>query len=188
MCNNKSFLRIVVAIAICLAGMVTFSGCKKNDFTVPPSRVENFTATTGDGEVCLKWNAPLNTNGKITGYEITMDNWTNKVSKNANQFSHTYSNLTNNTEYRFKVRALNVNGAGTESILTAKPSEFDGIFVGTYTSTNLHNGFTWNHTLKIEFENGKFKYNRDSCTGLCCCSKGNFTIMGSVIIFKEVIN
>jgi len=33
--NNKSFMRIVVAIAICLAGMTTFSGCKKEKDTGP---------------------------------------------------------------------------------------------------------------------------------------------------------
>ena len=101
--ENKFILRIVVVFAICLAGMVIFLSCKKNDSTVPPS-------------------------------------------------------------------------------------EFDGIFAGTYTLTNLHHGFTWNKTSTIEFENGEFKYNRGDCTGLCCSGGGIFTITGNTIIFKEIIN
>jgi len=119
-------MRNVVVFAICLAGMLMFSTCKNNELTAPPSRVENFTATAGYERVELAWEAPLDDGGSIiTGYEITMDDWTNKVTKTANQLSDTYSGLTNDTEYSFKIRALNTHGAGAESILTATPKAMD---------------------------------------------------------------
>jgi hypothetical protein len=163
-----------------------FSGCKKE--TTIPSRVENFAATTSDGRVSLEWEIPLYTGGKITGYEITMDNWTNKVTKNANQFSHTYTNLTNNKEHTFKIRALNAKGEGREGTLHAKPSELDGIYVGTYTTTNLTSGFSWSYTPTIEFQNGKYTYKGLSDGGYSDSGSGKFSIKDNKITFQLTYN
>jgi hypothetical protein len=92
-----------------------------------PGAVVNFTATAGDKQVALSWETPANNGGSaITGYEVTRDNWANKEVKTASQLSHTYPELTNGTEYTFKVRALNANGAGAESTKTATPKADDG--------------------------------------------------------------
>jgi hypothetical protein len=70
----------------------------------------------------LTWNEPTDNGGsEITGYELTMNNWADKVTKTASEFSHTYTGLTNGTEYTFKVRAVNANGAGAESSAKATP-------------------------------------------------------------------
>jgi hypothetical protein len=70
----------------------------------------------------LVWEEPSDNGGEeITGYEVTADNWANKVSKTATERAHTYTGLTNGTEYTFKVRAVNANGAGAESTAKATP-------------------------------------------------------------------
>ena len=131
MTKMKLKLRLVAAIAICLAGITVFSGCEKKEdpnnnngnTEGTPKAVMNFTAMAGNGQVSLSWDAPTD-NGvsEITGYEITCDNWANKVTKTASERSHTYTGLTNGTEYTFKVRAINANGAGAESTATATPT------------------------------------------------------------------
>ena len=116
---------MMFAIAIILV----ITACSEDDNTPNPSggnnigAITNFTATTGDGQVVLTWNAPSDNGGSgITGYKVTRDNWATKVTKTANELSHTYIGLTNGTEYTFKVRAVNENGAGAESSATAIPT------------------------------------------------------------------
>jgi len=180
----------VIAIAICLAGMTMFSSCKK-DSTVP-SRVENLTVTAGDEQVCIEWSTPTDNGGsEIIGYEVTMDNWTNKVTKTASQFSHTYTGLINDTEYTFKVRALNVNGVGVESTQLATPtasnvSEIDGTYIGTYTWTNVTKGWSWSSTPTIELRNGKYNYYGLSNDSYYDSGYGNFTIKDNKIAFELI--
>ena len=89
-----------------------------------PGAVTNFTATAGNAQVSLSWDAPVDNGGSaITGYEVTMDNWATKVTKTANQLSHTYTGLTNGTQYTFKVRAVNANSEGVESTKMATPTD-----------------------------------------------------------------
>jgi len=135
MLKRNFSLRNVIATAICLAGMMMFSGCDKDNgddngngnATGTPKAVMNFTAKAGDGQVSLSWNAPSDNGGsEITGYEVTMDNWANKETKTASQLSHTYNGLTNDTQYTFKVRAINAKGAGAESTATATPTAGGG--------------------------------------------------------------
>jgi hypothetical protein len=95
-----------------------------------PDVVLNFTATAGNKQVSLSWDAPSGNGGsEITGYEVTTDNWTNKVSKSANERSHIYTDLTNNTAYTFKIRAVNAQGAGQESTATATPVLHDMVLI-----------------------------------------------------------
>ena len=100
-----------------------FGGSGNGDETKAPGAVMNFTATSGDKQVSLSWNAPSDNGGaEITGYEVTMDNWATKVTKTASERSHTFPDLTNGTQYTFKVRAVNSEGAGEESTQTATPA------------------------------------------------------------------
>ena len=121
-----------MAMVACLAGALVFSGCGQSEEDNPkengkPSAVMNLTATAGDGQVSLTWNIPSNNGGsEITGYEVTMDNWAKKVTKTASEKSHTYTGLTNDKEYTFKVRAINANGAGVESTKNAIPTADGG--------------------------------------------------------------
>jgi hypothetical protein len=125
----KAFLKLrnVATIVACLAATTLFSGCDKedgpNNGTEKPDAVMNLTATAGNAQISLAWDAPSENGGEeITGYEVTADNWANKVTKTASERSHTYTGLTNGTEYTFKVRAVNANGAGAESAAKATPT------------------------------------------------------------------
>jgi len=103
-----------------------------------PGAVSNFTATPGNGQVVLTWSAPSNNGGSaVTGYEVTRDNWSNKETKTAGETSHTYTGLTNDTQYTFKVRARNAQGTGTESTATATPN------VSTAIDANWLDGNNW---------------------------------------------
>ena len=125
-------LRKEAMIFACLAGITLFSGCKKddkpnekeNDNKTPPGVVINFTAIAGDKQVVLNWGVPVSNGGsEITCYEITMNNWTNTITKISSQLSHTYTGLNNGTQYTFKVRAVNSKGVGAESVQIATPTE-----------------------------------------------------------------
>ena len=85
-----------------------------------PGAVENLTATCGDGQVSLEWQAPTDNGGSaVTGYEVTRDNPTTTVEKSATERSHTFTDLIDDTQYTFKVRAVNAQGAGAASIAVA---------------------------------------------------------------------
>ena len=78
----------------------------------PPARPTGLTATAGDGSVTLSWDDPAD--ATITGYEYRT-RWTG-VAWGAWQSipsgtSYTVDSLTNGTEYRFKVRAVNAVGS-----------------------------------------------------------------------------
>ncbi len=82
-----------------------------------PPAPTGLTATAGNASVTLAWNDPSNTT--ITGYEYQMrwtgvgwQDWVAVPSSGASTTSYAVTGLTNGTEYRFKVRAVNAAGAG----------------------------------------------------------------------------
>ena len=81
-----------------------------------PERPTGLTATPGDGSVTLAWNDPANSS--ITGYEYQMraappaPGWSAWTAISGNVTTATVTGLTNGTEYRFKLRAVNASGAG----------------------------------------------------------------------------
>ena len=126
-----------IVLFACFAVSATFTSCEedenKDSDKTPPGIVLNFAASAGDALVNLTWEAPADDEiiPPVTGYELTPDNWVTKVSKSATEFSHTFKELTNGTEYTFKIRAVNAIGAGAESVQTAtavgssETSDFD---------------------------------------------------------------
>ena len=83
----------------------------------PPATPAGLTATAADQSVALAWNDPANSS--ITGYEyqyryagVAWSAWTDVADSDADTTSHTVTGLTNGTEYRFKVRAVNAAGSG----------------------------------------------------------------------------
>ena len=172
MTKRRLNLRKVATIA-CLAGITVFSGCEKpeddpNDDNGKgkPEAVMNLTATAGNGQVSLSWDAPSEDGGsEITGYEVTMDNWANNVSKSASERTHTYTVLTNGTEYTFKVRALNANGAGAESTAKATPTASggevpDGVLIGGVVWATRNIAAPGNFTDNPEDVGMYYQYNR----------------------------
>jgi hypothetical protein len=153
MIKKKFNLRNMFAIAICLAVVTMFSACgddepiddsSGNDLTRVPAVVHNYLLTPGNAQVKMSWDAPLDNGGsEITGYEVTMDNWANKVTKTANERTHTYTTLINGTQYTFKVRAVNANGTGQESALTIAPSGEDtsGTNIAEIYRSTAYSGF-----------------------------------------------
>ena len=82
-----------------------------------PVRPSGLKAASGDGSVTLTWDAA--SNASITGYEyqtrwagVAWSAWTAISGSGSTTTSHTVTGLTNGTEYRFKLRAVNVSGAG----------------------------------------------------------------------------
>ena len=88
--------------------------------TVPPAPTD-VTATRGNGEVSLTWNAGTPGDAgdddwasATTGWQVKTDDgaWTDIADSGANTASHTVGELTNGTEYTFAVRAVNDQGSG----------------------------------------------------------------------------
>ncbi|MDR1861035.1 MAG: fibronectin type III domain-containing protein [Bacteroidales bacterium] len=140
--RNLTQINFTIA-ALLFAATTIVASCDKNDENTnnaagTPGAVQNFTAIAGDGQVSLTWEEPSDDGGEeVIGYEITADNWTNKVTKSLFERSHIYLDLTNGTEYTFKVRAENVNGTGAESTAKATPK------AGSLPESVVINGVEW---------------------------------------------
>ncbi len=94
-----------------------------------PGRPQQVRATPGDESVALSWVASSDGGSPIIGWEyrgadddtgITSDTaWTRIPGSGAGTTSYVVTGLDNTKEYRFQVRAVNINGEGTESSRTA---------------------------------------------------------------------
>ena len=92
-----------------------------------PGQPTNVTATAGNAQVTLGWTSGGDNGSQITRGQYKKkvgDDWetnwtdicvTSSDSTCPDKVSHTLSNLTNNTPYKFKIRAENANGFGPES-------------------------------------------------------------------------
>ena len=84
-----------------------------------PARPTGLTATAGDSSVTLTWDDPADST--ITGYEYQSrqappaPGWGDWTAVAGNVTTVTVTGLTNGTEYRFKLRAVNAGGAGKPS-------------------------------------------------------------------------
>ena len=83
----------------------------------PPAAPTGLTAAAGDGSVTLSWADP--SDASITGYEYSVryagaawSAWTAIPASGAATASHVFTGLENGVEYRYKVRAVNADGAG----------------------------------------------------------------------------
>gem|GEM_PF-4795977 len=136
-----------------------------------PSAPTNITAESGDSQVALSWDAPVNDGGSpVTGYEVQINDiglWID-VSDN----TYTFIGLTNGTEYKFAVRAVNAVGAGEEATVTETPTAsltthnihtliFNGSDGKFYIDTNDSGNYDDGDTLYIDQNN---KWNWDSIT------------------------
>ena len=87
-----------------------------------PSVPQNFTATSGNGQVALTWTAPADDGGSpVTGYEVSSDGGSSWVTASS-ATGHTFTGLVNGTAYTFHVRAVNAIGSGAEATVVATPS------------------------------------------------------------------
>ena len=118
--NNQEYTFTVRAINDAGAGTeASTTATPKAEPSVPvtlaaPAR---FEAQAGDGEVTLSWNEVV---GDVTRYEVSMDGGNQWVTADSST-GHTFTGLTNGTEYTFKVRAVNDNGNGAAATTKATP-------------------------------------------------------------------
>ena len=87
-----------------------------------PTAPQTLTATPGNGRMTLSWTAPSSSgDSAVTGYQVSSDggaSWTNVGLTTC----YTFMNLTNETEYTFKVRAVSDAGSGAEASRAATPT------------------------------------------------------------------
>ena len=97
-----------------------FSLYRKIDIVQTPSEPQNISVVTGDQTATLSWDVPkINGGNSITGYQVSSDGvtWIDTANN-----SYTFTNLVNDTEYTFFVRAVNSKGAGAISNITGTPA------------------------------------------------------------------
>ena len=91
--------------------------------TTEPDAPEGLSFTPGDGQVTLRWRAPMNDGGEpITHYEYELDGSGTWISTDSTATSHTVTGLNNGQTYTFRVRAVNALGNGAVVTLEATPS------------------------------------------------------------------
>ena len=84
-----------------------------------PGKPTGLSATSGDGEVTLRWAAPQSNGGSmITRYEYEVGDGT-WVSTGATATEYVVTGRTNGTQYTFAVRAVNALGEGPASDVTS---------------------------------------------------------------------
>ena len=121
---------------------------------VSPGAPSGVTASPGDGQATVTWNAPSNTGGgTITGYTVQYSSdggttWTT-ASCTGTATSCTITGLTNGSHYIFQVAATNSAGTGSyssssTSVTPAPPSAPGAPTLGATTATET--GITVNWT------------------------------------------
>ncbi|HNV01290.1 MAG TPA: Ig-like domain-containing protein, partial [archaeon] len=87
--------------------------------TTIPSTPTSFGASAGNGQVVLNWSAPSADNfSGNTGYKIYMNNSLSDTLTSPTTLEKTKSNLTNGTQYCFKISTI--DNAGNESEKTSE--------------------------------------------------------------------
>ncbi len=85
-----------------------------------PGRPTDLRATPGDGQVVLRWGAPLSQGGSaVTGYDVYENG--SLVAGPVADTSDTVTGLTDGTSYAFGITALNAAGPGPVASVTATP-------------------------------------------------------------------
>ena len=62
----------------------------------------------------------------------------------------------------------------------------EGVYVGTYTITNLYRNFSWTANPTIELKNGGYTYKELSNGAYYTSGSGNYSINGNKIIFELI--
>jgi len=94
-----------------------------------PGAPQNLTATVGADYVTLNWDAPENNGGSaIIGYQVS-DNIVTFWIDVDGEYEHTITGLNSETEYTFKVRAVNFAGHSVETVITVTTTEPEAIHI-----------------------------------------------------------
>ena len=99
-----------------------------------PGAPGNLIATESDGELTLSWEQPDSDGGsRIQAYRVEWKSESEDydasrqqmVTDRGSRLSHTVTGLTNGTDYTVRVLAVNHNGDGAHSVVTATPHDTD---------------------------------------------------------------
>lgn len=119
---GTSYVYRVTAVNSAGESALGASTARATDATTPGA-VQGFSAYGGNGEVLLRWSAPLETGGaNLTGYRIYRDgNLLRTVPPTTTE--HRDTDVENGARYSYVVRAVNVKGDGAPSpTLAATPA------------------------------------------------------------------
>ena len=95
----------------------------------------------GDQQVRLLWNDPMNPSITHYRYQVDTGAWTDVPGSQAYTTSHVVTDLTNNQEHAFRVRAVNAGGEGGPSDAeTATPASEDSSPDAPKNLTEVQNG------------------------------------------------
>ena len=161
---------------------------KRKGVSVVPTAPQNFIATPGDGQAALSWEAPASDGGSaVTAYQVSKDNGVNWTDAGLNT-THTFTSLTNGTEYTFKVRAINSAGNGAEASATATPTAVPTGPNVTPANLNITAGGTGTFTISL----GQSGNEADSATvasndtSIATVNPANVTTSGQAITVTGV--
>ena len=87
-----------------------------------PEPPRDFTATAGNGQVALTWNAPPPGSFSILRFQVWSSHNSTWLDLEPGVLSHTFTGLNPTTNYTFRVRALTTAGAGAHAQITATPT------------------------------------------------------------------
>ena len=138
-------------------------------FLTKPAKPGKPTATAGAGSGKLTLTATLTGGaGALTKWEYTKDdgaNWTDITTDTDNSLSHVVTDLTDGTNYTFKVRATNATGTGpaSDASTAAAPAD-EALTAGSVT----HNAAT----LTLANHPGNWWLKRTTPASTTCKSKG----------------
>jgi titin len=107
--------------AVSAAGNGTATSSAQVTPRTVPGAPSSFSAIPGDGQITVQFTAPASDGGSsITGYDASTDGgatWSAVAVSGSGPLTATVTGLTNGTEYLVKVRATNLAGSGTTSLL-----------------------------------------------------------------------
>ncbi len=84
-----------------------------------PSAPTSVTASAGDAQATVSWQAPANTGGRpVTRYTVTVSPGDAQLTVDASNLSATVTGLSNGTAYTFRVFATNAVGRGPDSAVS----------------------------------------------------------------------
>ena len=129
------------------------------DDDTPPLAPENLRAQAGNAEATLRWDPPLAStpdHGQpVLHYEsrvkvgtAAFGSWTTILNSDATTTSHTFTGLTNGTEYTYEVRAENVAGDGAAAQVAVTPIVGVAVSFGAAT-LSVNEGGTGQVTLTL---------------------------------------
>ncbi|MFC4099034.1 S-layer homology domain-containing protein [Paenibacillus xanthanilyticus] len=138
-----------------------------------PGAPVGFKATTGDGQVALSWTAPADDGGSaISGYKVWYGSVT-PVTLGAAETKYTFTGLTNDQAYTFKIVAVNAKGDGAESSATATPMKTSTPIV-TYPS----GGNSGNTSTNAVLSKSNYTVNTPKDKPAITDNNGNITLPG----------